>query len=69
MKIKIVKMKNTKTFFWSKETLEFFKELKNKNEKEFYKKVNKFVRYECDLEENENVLDLQIDLINQINKK
>ena len=52
MKIKIVKMKNTKTFFWSKETLEFFKELKNKNEKEFYKKVNKFVRYECDLEEN-----------------
>jgi hypothetical protein len=62
-------MKNTKTFFWSKETLEFFKELKNKNEKEFYKKVNKFVRYECDLEENENVLDLQIDLINQINKK
>tara|TARA_R110002126_G_scaffold61530_1_gene159040 strand:+ start:131 stop:340 length:210 start_codon:yes stop_codon:yes gene_type:complete len=69
LKIKIVKMKNTKTFFWSKETLEFFKELKNKNEKEFYKKVNKFVRYECDLEENENVLDLQIDLINQINKK
>ena len=59
-------MKNIKTFYWNPETLQFFKELKNENEKEFYKKVNEFVRYECDLEENENVLDLQIDLINQI---
>jgi len=62
-------MKNTKTFFWSKETLEFFKELKNKNENEFYRKVNEFVKYECDLEENEYIEDLQVDLINQINKK
>ena len=61
-------MKNTKTFFWSKETLEFFKELKNKNENEFYRKVNEFVKYECDLEENEYIEDLQVDLINQINK-
>ena len=68
MKIKIVKMKNTKTFFWSKETLEFFKELKNKNINEFYRKVNEFVKYECDLEENEYIEDLQVDLINQINK-
>ena len=61
-------MKNTKTFFWSKETLEFFKELKNKNINEFYRKVNEFVKYECDLEENEYIEDLQVDLINQINK-
>ena len=54
-------------FYWNQETLHFFRELKNKNEKEFYEKVNKFVRYECDLEENENILDLQIDLINQVN--
>ena len=55
-------------FHWNEETLEFFKELKNENEKEFYKKINNFVRYECDLEDGENVLDLEIDLINQINK-
>jgi len=55
-------------FHWNEETLEFFKELKNKNENEFYKKVNEFVKYECDLEENETIEDLQTDLINQINK-
>lgn len=65
LKIKIVKMKR---FSWNKDTLEFFKELKNENAKEFYKKVNDFVRYECDLEEGENVLDLEIDLINQVNE-
>lgn len=57
-----------KRFSWNKDTLEFFKELKNENEKEFYKKVNNFVRYECDLEDGENVLDLEIDLINQVNE-
>lgn len=57
-----------KRFSWNKDTLEFFKELKNKNAKEFYKKVNNFVRYECDLEDGENVLDLEIDLINQVNE-
>lgn len=65
LKIKIVKMKR---FSWNKDTLEFFKELKNENENEFYKKVNNFVRYECDLEDGENVLDLEIDLINQVNE-
>tara|TARA_R100001463_G_scaffold34298_1_gene75421 strand:- start:984 stop:1184 length:201 start_codon:yes stop_codon:yes gene_type:complete len=65
LKIKIVKMKR---FSWNKDTLEFFKELKNENEKEFYKKINNFVRYECDLEDGENVLDLEIDLINQVNE-
>lgn len=65
LKIKIVKMKR---FSWNKDTLEFFKELKNENENEFYKKINNFVRYECDLENGENVLDLEIDLINQVNE-
>ena len=55
-------------FYWNVETLEFFKELKNKNENEFYRKVNEFVKYECDLEENETFEDLQIDLLNQIEK-
>ena len=57
-----------KKFSWNKDTLEFFKKLKNENAKEFYKKVNNFVRYECDLEDGENVLDLEIDLINQVNE-
>ena len=55
-----------KRFCWNVETLEFFKELKNQNENEFYRKVNEFVKYECDLEEGEYIEDLQIDLINQI---
>lgn len=55
-------------FYWNEETLEFFKELKNQNENEFYRKVNEFVKYECDLEENETYEDLQVDLINQINE-
>ena len=57
-----------KRFCWNVETLEFFKELKNQNENEFYRKVNEFVKYECDLEEGEYIEDLQIDLINQINE-
>jgi hypothetical protein len=57
-----------KKFHWNVETLKFFKELKNENENEFYKKINNFVRYECDLEDGENVLDLEIDLINQVNE-
>jgi len=55
-------------FYWNLDTLEFFKELKNQNENEFYRKVNEFVKYECDLEENETYEDLQVDLINQVNE-
>jgi len=54
-------------FYWNEDTLEFFKELKNQNENEFYRKVNEFVKYECDLEEGEYIEDLQADLINQVN--
>ena len=57
-----------KRFRWNEETLEFFKELKNKNENEFYRKVNGFVKYECHLEEGEYIEDLQEDLINQVNE-
>ena len=32
-----------KRFSWNKDTLEFFKELKNENENEFYRKVNLFI--------------------------
>mgnify|MGYP001253378281 FL=1 len=57
-------------FYWNEETLNYFKDLKNKNEEEFYRKVNEFVKYECDLEEGEYREDLQTDLIIQvINKK
>lgn len=55
-------------FYWNEDTLEFFKELKNQNENEFYRKVNEFVKYECDLEEGEYIEDLQVDLINQVNE-
>jgi len=54
-------------FYWNEDTLEFFKELKNQNENEFYRKVKKIVEYECDIEEDEYIEDLQIDLINQVN--
>tara|TARA_Y100001972_G_scaffold108132_1_gene137921 strand:- start:25 stop:222 length:198 start_codon:yes stop_codon:yes gene_type:complete len=65
-----MKNKYKNKFHWNEETLEYFKELKNKNEKEFYRKVNEFVKYECDLEEGEYIEDLQTDLIMQvINKK
>jgi Iap family predicted aminopeptidase len=63
-----IKIKNMNKFYWNLDTLEFFKELKNQNENEFYRKVNEFVKYECDLEENETYEDLQVDLINQINE-
>ena len=55
-------------FYWNVDTLEYFNELKNQNKNEFYRKVNEFVKYECDLEENETYEDLKVDLFNQINE-
>jgi len=52
-----------KKFHWNEDTLKFFK-----NENEFYRKVNEFVKYECDLEEGEYIEDLQTDIINQVIK-
>ena len=55
-------------FFWNVDTLEYFKELKSENENRFFNEVMNFVKYECDLEDGETYEDLQVDLINQVNK-
>lgn len=55
-------------FYWNVETLEYFNELKKESEDKFLNEVVNFVKYECDLEENETYEDLQVDLINQINE-
>jgi len=51
-------MKNK--YYWSEETLEYFSTHQNE--------IDNFVKYECDLEEDEYIEDLQIDLINQIKR-
>jgi len=53
-------------FYWNVETLEYFNELKKESEDKFLNEVVNFVKYECDLEENETYEDLQVDLINQV---
>ncbi len=55
-------------FFWNLDTLEYFKELKSENENKFFNELINFVKYECDLEEGETYEDLQVDLLNQIEK-
>lgn len=55
-------------FFWNVDTLEYFKELKSENENRFFYEIMNFVKYECDLEEGETYEDLQVDLLNQIEK-
>ena len=55
-------------FYWNVETLEYFNELKKESEDKFLNEVENFVKYECDLEENETYEDLQVDLINQVNE-
>ncbi len=55
-----------KKFHWNEDTLKFFRKLKNNNENEFYRKVNEFVKYECELEEGEYIEDLLTDLIIQV---
>ena len=55
-------------FYWNIETLEYFNELKKESEDKFLNEVVNFVKYECDLEENETYEDLQVDLINQVNE-
>jgi hypothetical protein len=55
-------------FYWNVETLEYFNELKKESEDKFLNEVVNFVKYECDLEENETYEDLQVDLINQVNE-
>ena len=55
-------------FYWNVETLEYFNELKKESEDKFLNEVVNFIKYECDLEENETYEDLQVDLINQVNE-
>ncbi len=55
-------------FYWNVDTLEYFNELKKESEDKFLNEVVNFVKYECDLEENETYEDLQVDLINQVNE-
>jgi len=55
-------------FYWNVETLEYFNELKKESEDKFLNEVVNFVKYECDLEDGETYEDLQVDLINQVNK-
>ena len=53
-------------FYWNVETLEYFKELKKESEDKLLTEVVNFVKYDCDLEENETYEDLQVDLLTQI---
>ena len=53
-------------FYWNVETLEYFNELKKESEDKLLTEVVNFVKYDCDLEENETYEDLQIDLLTQI---
>ena len=52
-------------FTWNSDTIEYFKELYALNENEYYRKIEKFVKYECDLEDGETHQDLMVDLINK----
>ena len=60
-----------KEFTWNSDTIEYFKELYAINEKDYYRKIEEFVKYECDLEDGETHQDLMVDLINktQINEE
>jgi len=54
-------MKNK--FYWSKETLQYFKNNKSTSLKD----IENFVKYECHLEDGETIQMLVNDLTNQIN--
>ena len=49
-------------FTWNSDTIEYFKELYALNENEYYRKIEEFVKYECDLEDGETHQDLMVDL-------
>ena len=52
-------------YFWTKNTIDYFTELYSDNKKDYYKKIEQFVKYECTLEHNETHQDLMVDLIKQ----
>jgi hypothetical protein len=56
-------------YYWNKDTLNYFKELKTlTTNKDLLLEIEKFVKTDCSLEENETTEMLQNDLINQIYK-
>lgn len=65
-------MQNNTKFYWNSHTIEYFKELyATIPTDDYYRKIEEFVKYECDLEDGETHQDLMVDLINktQINEE
>tara|TARA_R110000824_G_scaffold344716_2_gene531334 strand:- start:122 stop:295 length:174 start_codon:yes stop_codon:yes gene_type:complete len=56
-------------YYWNEDTLNYFKELKTlTTNKNFLLEIEKFIKTDCSLEENETTEMLQTDLLNKINK-
>lgn len=55
-------------YYWNEDIIEYFKELYRTNTNEYYRKVQEFCKFECDLEDGETIEDLQVDLISKTNK-
>ena len=56
-------------YYWNEDTLNYFKELKTlTTNKDLLLEIEKFIKTDCSLEENETTEMLQNDLINQIYK-
>ena len=53
-------MQNQTNFHWNSDTIEYFKELYAINENDYYRKIEEFVKYECDLEDGETHQDLMV---------
>ena len=64
-------MQNQTNYYWNSDTIEYFKELYTINYLDYYRKIEEFVKYECDLEDGETHQDLMVDLVNktQVNEK
>ncbi len=62
-------MQNKTNFYWNSDTIEYFKELYTINENNYYREIEEFVKYECDLEDGETTQDLFNDLIVKIENK
>ena len=61
-----IKATNMKEFTWNSDTIEYFKELYfTIPTDDYYRKIEEFVKYECDLEDGETHQDLIVDLINK----
>ena len=62
-------MRNTKTYLWNEETINYFQFTSSYiSDEELYKKIQEFVYNECTIEEGEKHEDLVNDLYKQIIK-